>query len=299
MLFSIITPSFNRGYCLHRIYQTLIQFDPQDFEWILVDDGSTDDTMSIVQPWLDEKKLNIRYIKQNNAGKTNAVIHAFDQKPVGTYTLVLDSDDYLLPNALELIKRYISELRAEEIGLVFLKSNTVGEIIGTEFNLETSTYIEMYFGKYKCEGDKLFIVHTALYKESLVAAYPGEKLIPEGVIYMNMQRYGKFRCVNKILYAGDYLADGLSSSTTNLAANNINGFILEKRMLQDQPLDLLSAAKNYVKYISYSISGNKSFREIFYHSRNKFLIFLLLFPAFVLSWKRISQIRAIIKKRKF
>jgi glycosyltransferase involved in cell wall biosynthesis len=297
MLLSIITPSFNRGYCLHKIYHSLIQFASQDFEWILVDDGSTDDTMSIVQPWLEEKKLNFRYIKQDNTGKTNAVIHAFEQNPNGEYALVLDSDDFLLPNALDLIKQYVLELKQEEIGLVFLKSNTLGEIIGTRFNLDSSTYIAMYFGKYSCYGDKLFVVQTAIYQESLVPAFPGEKLIPEGVIYLNMQQSGKFRCINEILYTGDYLADGLSASTINLAANNINGFILEKRMLQDQPLDLLSSVKNYVKYVSYSIAGKKSLGEIFDQSRNKLLIFLLLIPTWVLSWKRISEIRKIIKKR--
>lgn len=297
MLLSIITPSFNRGYCLHKIYHSLIQFESQDFEWILVDDGSTDDTMSIVQPWLEEKKIKFRYIKQNNTGKTNAVIHAFEQNPKGKYTLVLDSDDILLPDALDLIKQYVWELKEEEIGLVFLKSNTLGEIIGTRFNLDSSTYIAMYFGKYRCYGDKLFVVQTDIYRESIVPAFPHEKLIPEGVIYMNMQRFGKFRCINEILYAGDYLADGLSASTINLAANNINGFILEKLMLQDQPLDLLSSVKNYVKYISYSIAGRKSLGESFGHSRNKLLIFLLLIPTCVLSWKRISEIRRIIKKR--
>ncbi|MGB3065732.1 glycosyltransferase family 2 protein [Sphingobacterium thalpophilum] len=297
MLLSIITPSFNRSYCLDQIYHSLSQFNRDDFEWILIDDGSTDDTRSKVQSWIEEKKVTLRYLRQDNAGKTNAVISAFNQNPAGKYTLILDSDDVLVPDALDLIKKHLAYLKADEIGLVYLKSNTQGQIIGSKFRMQTSSYINMYFGRYRCYGDKLFVVKTPVYKECLVPAYPDEKLIPEGVIYMNMQQYGKFRCVNEVIYRGDYLTDGLSASKIGLAANNIKGFILEKRMLQHESLDLLSSIKNDIKYIAYSIAGNQSCREIFVGQRNKFLIFLLLLPAVVVSWRRISKIRALIRQR--
>ncbi len=299
MLLSIITPSFNRGYCLHKIYQSLSQFDRHDFEWILVDDGSTDDTELIVQPWVEEKRLNFTYVRQANSGKTNAVIRGFEQNPRGTYTLVLDSDDILLPNAMDLIKKYAADLHPAEIGMVFLKQNSLGEIVGTAFRLCSSNYITMYFGPNRCSGDKLFVVETACYKKSLVAAFPGEKLIPEGVIYMHMQKAGSFRCVNEFLYGGDYLADGLSASTLRLAANNIHGFILEKKLLEAQPLTLKDAVINNMKYISYSIAGGKKLGDILTYSRWKILTVFLLLPTILISFPRIIEIKKIIKNRTF
>lgn len=297
MLLSIITPTFNRGYCLDKLYQSLISIGSDEFEWILVDDGSTDDTALIAREWQEQQSINFSYIKQSNSGKTNAVIHAFDSNPNGKYTLVLDSDDILVPDALCLIKEKLKELKTDEIGLSFLKSDTKGQIIGSEFKLASSTYIDLYFGNNRCSGDKLFVIKTSVYKNSLVPAYPGEKLIPEGVMYLNMQLWGKFRCINRIIYSGDYLNDGLSNSIITLAANNINGFILEKRMLRLEPLDFSDLIKNDIKYLSYCLAGKKSWKEIFRYSRNKVLLGLLIMPTFVLSWGRIIAIRKIIKEK--
>jgi glycosyltransferase involved in cell wall biosynthesis len=297
MLLSIITPSFNRGYCLDKLYHSLIMLKSNDFEWILVDDGSTDDTAILAQQWQEERKVNFRYIRQLNSGKTNAVISAFEHNPNGKYTLVLDSDDILVNNALDLIKQHLQNIKSCEIGLAFLKANTKSEIIGSKFNLPSSTYVEIYFGKSKCYGDKLFVVETTIYKNSLVPAFEGEKLIPEGVIYLNMQKSGKFRCINQVLYCGDYLSDGLSASSLKLAGNNINGFILEKLMLQSESLGFIDALKNHIKYLSYSLAGYKSIKSIFRHSEYKLQLSLFLLPTIILTWKRIHEIRLIIKKR--
>lgn len=291
MLLSIITPTYNRGYCLSGIYQSLTEFESADFEWVVVDDGSSDDTAFIVQAWIEERKINLRYIKQENSGKTNAVIRAFAEKPTGKYSLILDSDDILVPGALELVKEHVSILDEGEIGLTFLKSTRSGELIGSTFKKNTSNYIDMYFGRFRCFGDKLFVVKTDIYNCSLVVSYPDEKLIPEGVIYMNMQKFGKFRCINKIIYSGDYLNDGLSVDTIRLAAKNINGFILEKQMLQSQPLDLLSTVKNEIKYIVYSIAGRRKLSCVLHNSHRKFLTAIFFIPSLVIGWKYIYKIR--------
>ncbi|WP_294348892.1 glycosyltransferase family A protein [uncultured Sphingobacterium sp.] len=291
MLLSIITPTYNRGYCLGGIYQSLKEFEFADFEWIIVDDGSSDDTASIVQVWLEEMKINLRYITQENSGKTNAVIRAFAEKPIGKYSLILDSDDVLVPGAFDLFKEHVSILDEGEIGLAFLKSTRSGALIGSTFKRSTSDYIDMYFGRYRCFGDKLFVVKTDIYNRSLVVSYPDEKLIPEGVIYMNMQKFGKFRCINKIIYSGDYLNDGLSVDTIRLAAKNINGFILEKQMLQRQPLDLVSKVKNEIKYIVYSVAGRRKLSCLLHNSHHKLLTTILFFPSLIIGLKYIYKIR--------
>lgn len=297
MFLSIITPTYNRGYCLVDIYKNLLKCNyPSNFEWIIIDDGSTDNTKEIVDEWQRNSHLNIVYHHKNNEGKTNALYDALQLKIKGNYVVVLDSDDVFVLNFFEIIETNLHFLSEKEIGLVFLKNDLNGKLIGDFFKREKSTYFQMYFSRFKTRGDKLFIVKTDVYKDSIIKSFPNEKLIPEGVFYMKMSTKGTFRCINEVLYKGDYLKDGLTANVLKLAANNINGFILEKKMLQNEKLPLIEKLKNEVKYISYSLAANYSYREIIINSNIKLMTSLLLIPTLVMTSNRINKIKELRKK---
>src|SRR5665647_1656547 len=97
---TIFTPSYNRGYILGQLYHSLLEQTCMDFEWVIVDDGSTDNTKDLVQAWTNEGKLTIRYIYQKNGGKMRAhntgVLYATTE-----LFLCVDSDDYLVETAVE------------------------------------------------------------------------------------------------------------------------------------------------------------------------------------------------------
>ncbi|PWN60617.1 glycosyltransferase family 2 protein [Chryseobacterium oncorhynchi] len=294
MKLSIITATYNRAYCLPNIYNSLLTNDKDDFEWILVDDGSDDNTEDLAKAWIEEAKINFKYIKKINEGKTKSIIKGFDSAPNGEYTLVLDSDDYLVENIISFLKKELAELNDEHIGLVGLKSDTNDNIIGSKFKCSSTTYLDLYFGKEnKIYGDKLFIIKTSLYKKSFVSPFDGEKFIPDNIPYIKTNKFGNLKCINHVIYKGDYLADGMTSNVLKMAANNINGFIFEKKMLQEQKLNIIERLKNEIKYISYSFSGGKQPMQIINNSSDKIFTIFLLIPTYLVTYKRIEKIRNI------
>lgn len=296
MMLSIITPTYNRGYCLPRIYELLCKYKNEiDFEWILVDDGSTDETMVLAQNWINEEIINFKYIKQINSGKTNALINGFKNISNSSYSVVLDSDDVLTKGFFDLCNSNLHGLEEKYIGIVGLKSDLKGNIIGTKFVLEEGDYIDIYFGKNKSLGDKLFIVRSNVYRESLVKSFRNEKLIPESVFYLNMKKYGSFMFSNAIIYEGDYLEDGLSFDSNSLAAKNIQGFVLEKNLLQFHLIYFKDLIINDIKYIVFSKAGDFSFFSILKKSNRKILTVFLYLPSIIVERNRIMNIK---RKRK-
>lgn len=103
--FTVFTPTYNRWHTLHRVYYSLSSQTFKDFEWLIVDDGSTDDTKNLVQNWQKKSKFTIRYYYQPNLGKT-AALNRGVKLALGKLFLILDSDDGCIPKALEKFKYY-------------------------------------------------------------------------------------------------------------------------------------------------------------------------------------------------
>lgn len=113
MKLTILTPTYNRGYILNRLYESLLNQTDNDFEWLIVDDGSTDDTLNIVESFKKENKLKIRYIRQENGGKHRA-LNVGICTIESDWTFIVDSDDYLLPEAVHEIFRTHQDFAYDE-----------------------------------------------------------------------------------------------------------------------------------------------------------------------------------------
>jgi len=277
MILTIITPSYNRAYCLPHIYHALLANNREDFEWILVDDGSVDGTEALANEWTRKNEINFRYYKLENGGKAYALYNGFKNKPRGRFTLVLDSDDYLETNIIDFFKAELLKLEPGYIGLVGLKSDTKGNIIGSKFNYESGTYLDIYYSKKSSTGDKLFIIATQLYAAHIRLPLQGEKMLPDSIVYISLVDKGRFKFYNKIFYKGDYLEDGWSSNIVQILRKNINGVILEKKLLQQLPLYFKHDILNNIKYIYYSLISKKRFVEIVKSSNNRLYSVLLYF----------------------
>lgn len=279
MQISIITATYNRAYCLDNIYQSILRNKyNEEVEWILVDDGSTDNTEALAKKWADEKKINFRYYKKPNGGKTSAIKLGFDNNPKGEFTFVLDSDDYLADNAIEIILTNLKKLDSKYIGILGLKAFTDGKVVGEKFPIGESDYINLYFGRNAISSDKLFVIETNIYKDSYELPLNNEKFMPDNIPYINANSLGKYKLVNEILYYGDYLADGMTNNVFKMAMNNINCYIYEKKRLQAENLSLKHEVINTVKYINYSILAKKDYANIIDYSENKILTILLYLP---------------------
>src|SRR5699024_101291 len=120
MFVSICTPTYNRAYTLSRLYESLLEQTDKDFEWVVVADGSTDNTKEIVQEWSDEGKILINYIYQSNQGKHVALNKGMEVAR-GILFTCLDSDDWFYHNAVQIVREKWTEKPNEEIaGIIAL-----------------------------------------------------------------------------------------------------------------------------------------------------------------------------------
>ena len=178
---TIHTPTYNRAHTLPRLYGSLKCQKCKSFIWLIVDDGSTDDTNKIVHSWIEaEKDFEIRYIYKENGGIHTAYNTAFEN--IDTELAVgIDSDDMVADGAIELILKFWDECKSEGYsGVVGLDADLKGNIIGDKFpdDVKNITVIEGSDGLYNQE--KKFVVDSELYKTlPRCPVFEGEKYFPE------------------------------------------------------------------------------------------------------------------------
>ena len=117
MLLTVCTPTYNRAHTLPRLYESLVRQTSQDFEWLVVDDGSTDNTRELVDGWVAEGRIRIRYVYKENGGKPSA--HNLGVRmAAGELFFCVDSDDYLTDNAVEVIRNNSEKLTYKNVGML-------------------------------------------------------------------------------------------------------------------------------------------------------------------------------------
>jgi glycosyltransferase involved in cell wall biosynthesis len=202
-LFTVFTPTYNRATTLHRVYESLKAQTFRDFEWLIVDDGSKDNTREVVEQWQQENPFPIRYVYQENGHKHIAFGRGVKESD-GELFLTLDSDDYCEPNALERFKYHwdtIPQDQKENFSAVTCLCKTVdGEIVGNRFPFDPtdSDSIEINY-RYKVDGEKWGFHRTDVlrqlsYHEELNGIY-----VCESVYWHEISRKYKTRFVNEAL----------------------------------------------------------------------------------------------------
>ena len=204
--FTVFTPAFNNAHKLNRAYESLKMQTFKDFEWLIVDDGSTDNTSEMIKKYQDEVHFPIHYIRQENRGKhiaTNVGV----EKAQGEFFVSVDSDDALPPNALERYKYYWDSIPIEQKHRYFqvtaLAMHSTGGLATDKYPLDVmdSHSLEMIY-KYKIKGS---IGHGCARTEILrMFPYPTDlktKFVPEGLVVHAIAQAGYLeRCVNEGLY---------------------------------------------------------------------------------------------------
>lgn len=225
MLISVITPSYNRAYILKQCYESLVAQTDNDFEWIVVDDGSTDDTKELVYSFIDNNIMKIKYIYQENSGKhiahNNAVLAA-----QGELTICLDSDDQLAPNAIERAKQiWLEKRKSDTIGIFALRGDLKkhAPICSTLPSGVTYSTMANLRDKYKFEGDTALFFRTDILKQNLFRKFEGEKFLPENNLYSDLDNIGTMILANEVLYYCEYHEDGLTAKYFKLLVENPKG----------------------------------------------------------------------------
>lgn len=213
---TVFTPTFNRAYCLDILYKSLFNQTNQDFIWMVIDDGSSDNTKELIQSWKNESKIEIEYIYKENGGMHSGHNTAYNhiKTPINT---CIDSDDSMPIDAVENIINAYQEIKdnpkvAGIVGLDIFKTN---EIVGSKFpeKLLFSTLTDIY-EKHKITGDKKLVLKTEIVNQ--FPRYPefyGEKFVPLGILYLMIDQKYQIKCLNKPLCIVEYMEDG---STRNI-----------------------------------------------------------------------------------
>lgn len=275
---TIFTPTYNRANCLHRLYDSLCKqtFPNHNFEWLIVDDGSSDNTKEIVQTWVDENKIPIVYHKQKNGGKHRAINKGLDIAR-GELFFIVDSDDYLPENSLETIIKYYLPIRESQeiIGVVGLMGTPQGNVIGgkTFPNTLDSNLIERR-SKYGVTADMAKVIKTEKFKEFYFPDVPNEKFVAESIVWNRMAIKYKFRYFNEIIYIGEYIEGGLSNnSIRNRRKNPIYATTLYRELVKNPHSNLKLKIKSTINYWRFALCNKKIFFNSIHLLINPFYLF--------------------------
>ena len=247
-MITVFTPTYNRAYTLERLYKSLLSQTVKEFQWIVVDDGSVDNTEEIIKKYMAEGKLQIIYRKKNNGGKMSA-INLGVQIAQGDLFFIVDSDDYLEENAVELIEKYFKELPKNFGGMVFRKKNTSGKDFGNfPQEIIDSDPVEIFYRR-GVMGDKAEVIRTEVMKNFPFPLIQGEKFIPEGLIWNRMGKEYKFRYVDRAIYNFEYIADGYTSNFSKIMRENPRGMKLYYGEILCENIPLKNRIKFLIRYI--------------------------------------------------
>jgi glycosyltransferase involved in cell wall biosynthesis len=215
-LFTVFTPTYNRAHTIHRVFDSLGAQTLRDFEWVVVDDGSTDGTEELVTEWIKISDFPIRYFKQAHSGKHVAHNLAL-REARGKFFLPLDSDDACVPLALERMSYHWETIpdcdRAHYSGVAGLCSNQHGDLIGQRFPTEPfdATLRERRY-VYRLRGEKWGSLLTEIARRFPFPEIRGTQFTPEGVVWLDVAKTYKDRCVNEVFRI--YFIDDSSTGVT-------------------------------------------------------------------------------------
>jgi len=253
---TVFTPAYNRAYCLDQCYQSLIKQTAKDFLWLVVDDGSSDTTKTLVQTWIEEQKIDIVYHYQENLGMHGA--HNAAYRLIETpLNVCIDSDDFMPDNAVEIILKHWKTIqnKPEFAGLVGLDADKEGRIIGSKMpsNLTETTLTDIY-NKHGVTGDKKLVLRTDVVRQ--YPPYPifeGERFVPLGYLYQLIDQDYKLFPINEILCTVEYLEDGSSKNMLKQYRRHPKGFAFSRKSRMVLSKSFKDQFKNAIHYVSSSL----------------------------------------------
>lgn len=253
---TIFTPTYNRAYILPQLFNSLLAQTNKNFEWLIVDDGSSDNTKNLIEDFKNKADFKITYIYQENQGKHVAINTALNTTKAKYFTTV-DSDDYLKNNSVEIIYEKLKTIKDSEtiIGLAspiemvktidLPKSKLITDIIATPFDMKY---------KHNITGEFSLVYKTKIINKYRYPVFSGEKFIVESYITNRFKKSYQLLHIPESIVIGEYQNDGLTMQSKNLLINNPRGASLafcEKANNSEIPFNERKLlVKNYWDYES-------------------------------------------------
>lgn len=288
MQLTIFTPTYNRENYLKILYNSLINQTNKSFQWIIVDDGSKDNTLNLIKKFQKENKIIIKYFKQSNSGKHIAHNKGVELCDTELFFCV-DSDDYILKDTVEIILNTWNKinLKSKYIGIVALKGYSNGKVMGNEMpsGIYKSTLSELYnlYGK---KGETALVFQTKFLKQNSFPKFNEEKFLSEEVVYNKLDRIAPLVILNKIIYIAEYLDTGLTKNYIKMWKNSPKGviYLLNSRYIQLRNIKTPKTIYKSIRVIlilnAFCINRKLS---ILKNSPNKVLSTILIIPSIAIS----------------
>ena len=292
-MITVFTPAYNRGHLLHRVYESLCKQTFRDFEWVVVDDGSKDDTKNLIDKLSvfsyqlsDEdtdglknstletgsklstlhsklKTFPIRYIYQENGGKHRAINRGVKEAQ-GELFLILDSDDTLPEKSLETINHYYQQIKDDRSfgGVCGYMAHHDGTIIGRGCDMPVldANSIEIRY-KYNIQGDMLEVFRTEVMREIPFPEIPGEKFVSEALVWNRIACKYRLRVFHEVVYYRDYLEGGLTDKIVKIRMTSPIAAMMTYAELSGYDIPFVSKVKAAINYWRFRFCFKKNENE--------------------------------------
>lgn len=272
---TVFTPTYNRVHLLANCYKSLLKQNNKQFKWLIIDDGSTDNTKVIVDKWIEENLIDIKYVYKENGGLHtgyNKAIELLDTE----LSICIDSDDCLSDNAIEIILNFWDKNQDSECaGLIGLDYDLNNNLIGDRLP-DVDKVDPMLLLANNIKGDKKYVLRTEYYKAvAPMPVYEGEKNFNPHYMVLKLSAKYKFLVLNEPLCIVDYQVDGMSANIFKQYMNSPNSFAEYRRMIMSLPnTPFTYLCRTTIHYVSSCLISKQ---KVISNSPKK-LLTILLFP---------------------
>lgn len=299
MKISILTPTYNRANLLDKLYASLLinsnNCNDCQIEWLVMDDGSTDNTKRVIEEYEKENIIKVKYFYQKNQGKM-AAINNLVEKATGDLIIECDSDDFFTKDAFKVILESLKECKdmAEIYALVFLKYTKDGKNMGNNFfsNNYRSTMFDLYF-KEDITGEKALVYNATIRKQFKYELEHDEKFVTEARMHHAMDLKYTVKCFNKPIMICEYKPDGYTKNINKLFIESPYGYYQYFKEIFEQDMHGVTFKKRmyvYKHYILFSVltKQKKPIKEV-KGLINKAIVAILYLPGKIVTEKKIMH----------
>lgn len=265
-MITVFTPTYNRKDCIHRCYESLLRQTSHNFEWLIIDDGSTDNTEELIRRWQAEQlPFPIRYCYKENGGLHTGYNKGIELAQTELF-MCIDSDDWLPDGAIKRIEDLWTEHASHGyVGIMGIDRYADGSCVGGEFPENVhEMYLYEKLTKYRIPGDKKMVHRTDLLKKvAPMPSFPGEKFFNPSYMMYQLDQFGKLYVTNDCFCIVDYQPDGMSSNFYKQLRNSPRSFAETRKLYLRFP-DISPAFKlrHSIHYVSNCITAKRFWKGL-------------------------------------
>lgn len=256
---TVLTPTYNRGHLLGKLYDSLCKQTDKSFQWLIIDDGSVDNTEDVVKNFCAMNVLSIEYHKKNNGGKHTALNYSHSYIK-GGYVVIVDSDDYLLPCAIEEIRRAWFKY-PDASAIIFQRGNMDGMSLDNYIQGEYISDLPKEINK-GMHGDHCETFSREAFVKYAFPVYESENFVAEGAMWVLCTKESQVVFLDKVIYLCEYLPGGLTKSGRSLRIKNPKGGMWHAKVFLDESFSKKIRVKNVLLYICYGLFAGMNRKEI-------------------------------------